>query len=196
MRAIRYGVALALAISIVACNGDVHPIATFDGFCKAVLTPPRRNAFVTESRYFAPNPIRASFVRWYDSVVVQVASDQSFGGVPPTDSVLRELRRLRLIGVWNDQTHLHVADFAWGAASDAVAPSFDSIVAQYRRFLLLDPKPPMDSVQECTFAAINALFSSLTVHGSQRVVPIQTAYYLRDQEWYNQPDTDFKGNPK
>ncbi len=190
MSVLRLATALALALGIIACNGEVPPISTFEGFCEAELSPPRRSAFGTEARTFAPNLIRTSFVRWYDSVVVQVAASQSLGGVPPSDSAVRELRRLRLIGVWNDGPHLHVADVAWGTGPDGIAPSLDSVVAQYRHFLSLDPKPPMDSVKECTFAAIDAFFSSLTVHGTQGVVPIPTPYYLRDQERYNAPSTD------
>ena len=191
-----HAVGVAAVLTFSGCSGEVVPITTFQGFCDAVHSPPDPNAFSSKARSFAPDSIRASFVYWYDSLLVDEIAYSSLGGAEPNGRVLRELRRLRMVGVWNDGPQLHVANSFWAADSDVLADSYDSVVAEYRRLLSLDPKPQLNTTQECLFGAINAFFSSLTIHGSdRRVIVIHTAYYLHEHEKYDSVAAAHNGWP-
>jgi hypothetical protein len=128
------------------------------------------------------------FTRWYDSVTVESIANDFLGGAVRSDSVVRELERLRMIGVWRDGTHLHVTNSLLYSETDSVPAkfTFDGLVADYRRYLDLQDKPTMPDLQKCLFSAINAYFEDLTVHGpKKRTQLIRTAYYMKSHEQYN-----------
>jgi len=177
---------LAVALAVGGCASEIVPITTYQGFCDAVHSPPDPDASSSKARYFAPDSIRREFVARYDSAIVAAVAYWGLGEAQPTDTVVRELRRLQMVGAWSDGSQLHVANFSWADSSDVVATSFESMVAEFRRLLSLDPEPRMEATQRCFFSAINAFFSSLTVHGAPPLaVTIPTAYYLRSHEQYD-----------
>ncbi len=178
-------IAMAVAVGLAGCSDEVVPLTTFPQFCEAVGTPPDPQAMSSKARYFAPDSIRRSFVQWYDSLVVSAAA-HSLDDAPLTDPAVRELRRLHLVGAWNDGHELHVANIFWADEPDDMADSFPGVISQYRRLLSLDPRPRLTPTQKCLFGAINAFYSSLSVHGADnQLVSIPTAYYLRSHEQYD-----------
>src|SRR6266545_6021878 len=101
------GVLYVLLTLASGCSSQpVKPITTFDGHCRAVLTPPDPDALVTRARYFAPESIRVDFTRLYDSLVVVYVADAFLDSAQLTDTVVRELRDVRMIGAWREGTHL------------------------------------------------------------------------------------------
>lgn len=192
-----YACALVLAAPALGCSeGNILPIVSFDGFCKAVLTPPDPGAFSSKARYFAPERIRADFIRMYDSVVSASVAADFLGEAALNDSVVTELRRLQMVGSWRQGTRLHVANSLLHS-SGAGAPAdltFDGWVDGYHRYLNIEHKPEMTAFQKCLFGAMNAFFDSLTVHGPEkRVTTMPLAHYMKSHEKYNTLVADSTG---
>lgn len=185
----RFLLGLGVALSFGGCSGEgtpIAPVTTFDGFCVAVHSIPDSTAASPRTRHFAPDSIRRSFVHWYDSVLVSSVAYSSLGGDSVTDPVVRELRRLQMVGVWNKGSDLHVANEFWDLPADTLAEDFDGAVVEYRQLLSAQSKGSLSGIQKCIYGAMNAVFSSVTVHGADdHVVTIPTEYSLRGEENYD-----------
>jgi hypothetical protein len=179
---------LVSLVLLAGCSSDIHPITNFAGHCEAVLSPPDQSAMSSTARYFAPESIRVDFTRWYDSLSVESIAGDFLGGATLSDSVVKELQRLRMIGAWHDGTHLHVTNTLLYSDTDSVPAefTFDGLVADYRKYLNIEEKPAMSDLQKCLFSAINAYFEDLTIHGpKKRTAVIPTAYYMKSHEQYD-----------
>lgn len=171
---------------VIGCSdGSTLPIANFDGFCEAVLTPPDPQAFSSKARYFAPERIRVDFTRIYDSLVSASVAAEFLNATGLNHTVVTELRRLHMVGSWRQGTHLHVANSLLYPPGSGVPAdmTFDGLVDEYQKYLDIEHKPEMNATQKCLFGAMNAFFDSLTVHGPKnRVTTMPLAHYMKSHE--------------
>ncbi len=193
---VREWAAIAAASLLSGCaDTPLKPITTYEGHCKAVLSPPDPNALFSRERHFAPDSIRDSFVKWYDSLVTQDAAE-NYLAASASDTVVRELHRLRMVGVWRDGTALHFANTLLHGPDEGypVTMTFDGLVQGFRERTDLRVQDTLASFQRCLFSAMNAYFTELTVEGlgTADTVTIPLAYYMKSHEKYNDSAANWK----
>jgi len=95
--------------------------------------------------------------------------------------VLSELERLKMLGVWREGTHLHVANkLVTSNGSFGGNPKFSEWVNQYKNATnpdTLKDKGDRPSYEYCVFRTMNDLFEDLTLHGEKETatIPLQNA---------------------
>ena len=117
---------------------------------------------------FDYDSIRDGFVAKYHDSFIRNAQEQ-FSSQKKRNFLLNELENLKMLGVWREGTHRHIANnFVTSKPDVGGALTFDEWVAQYKR--LTDPavlkrKADMSSEEYCVLRSINDLFEDVTIHG-------------------------------
>src|SRR5437773_2759657 len=117
------------AFFLASCGG--YTVSKWDGWCSQLRGEDLYAKYHTGILSFDHTAIRTDFVRRLQSTVIGSVVDSYFPGKDPeTDPVLKELIRLRLVGVWIDGDDLHIADSF--VVEDA---EYQSWVTQWRKHL-------------------------------------------------------------
>jgi hypothetical protein len=123
--------------------------------------------------------IRNEFVHKYHDAVIGNAKEQLFQN--KSNFVLSELERLKMLGVWREGTHLHVANnLVTSDDSFGGIPKFSEWANQYKNATnpdALKDKRDRPSHEYCVFRTMNDLFEDLTLHGEKETatIPLQNS---------------------
>lgn len=121
--------------------------------------------------------IRNEFVQKYHDAIIANAKEELLQN--KSRFVISELERLKMLGVWRDGTHLHVANsFVPSDEPFAGIPKFSEWVNQYRTATnpdALKDKGDTPAHRYCVFRTMNDLFDDLTLHGEKETatIPLQ-----------------------
>lgn len=116
--------------------------------------------------------IRTDFVEKYGKIVLdQIERDFLGGDKPDGDKVVQELVRLKMIGVWRDGAHLHIANSLFFPEDDELAPA-DSKFSAWQEYFrtrlnLKSNGGKLSDAQYCLFGTMNSVFEDLTLHGKE-----------------------------
>lgn len=178
----RFLIFLNITISILFLSGcSQHNIDNWEKWCEHL------NDVDLEKKYskglffsvsFDIESIRNDFVDKYNEITIQYISEKYLGEYNKNDEVISELSRLKMIGVWRERTHLHLAN------SLIFSEEFELWAERFREYLKnLDQ---LDDFQYCLFATINSLFEDFTLHGidETQLVTIPLEYSMKSYDFF------------
>ena len=164
---LRWVVVFLFSIACVGCTH--HEVNSWERWCEQITGVDLETRYNRRGGFFAvsfdADAIRDDFVDKFSQVIVTQAASQYLGGVEPENQVVQELVRLKMLGVWRLQTHLH-----WANSLDEYAlflNSVESALANYRE-RLFDGERSSDLpfASRCFWGTLDGVFSGMTLHGA------------------------------
>lgn len=116
------------------------------------------NAF---SVSFEPDSIRVDFVRHFHPLFVEQCANTYLAGTKPDDNVVQELVRLKMIGVRNDGTILHIANQIGIDIEDRFLEKWSSAIEEDLR----KQKSQQSNEEFLIYGTISSMFKELVLHG-------------------------------
>jgi hypothetical protein len=130
----------------------------------------RYNAF---SLSYEPDSIRADFVRNFHPLFLKEVAKTYLAGATPDDKVVKELVRLKMIGVWNEGTTLHFANEIGIDLEDRFLERWLYTIEED----LKKERSQQSELEYLVYSTISSMFKTLILHGPNRsVATIELAF--------------------
>jgi hypothetical protein len=183
-RLIAVTVTVAIFCLSLACS--YHEVNTWERWCEQV------GAVDLEKKYnrwgavfsvsFKGEAIRSDFVQKFNSMVVADAAQRHLAGSKPSDRVVEELVRLRMLGIWREATDLHWSnsllekDAALGLDDfRGLVTSIQNGLAEYRG------RKNVSESDRCLYGTLDGVFDHVSIHGpDSSIVTIDLRHTLRE----------------
>jgi hypothetical protein len=176
-------VGLVCLIGTLGCSGV--RIADFRSWCQYIHDPegPQYDAFAF---YMDTDSVIADLVSTWDRIIIE--NNAYVLGVPSSktesDSVISELRRLRIVGAWQTSDTLHLAVGVVPSAllhpersdADLFAEEYSRRLQQVRE---PDARRTMEAGTYCLYEGIEIFFAQLSIHAPDGVAQVSTDTYHR-----------------
>lgn len=148
-------------------------IDTWEGWCTQLLGKDHDAFWIG----FDDKAIRADFIKKYNDFIVDKIAYKYLDGAKPTDVVVKELVRLKMIGVWNEGDNLYLSNELLMVDKEIGFDEFTEWAKRFRFYLdIVKNREQMDDFQYCIYGTINTHFENFILlgpDGRSLVIPLE-----------------------
>lgn len=146
-----------------------YTVNTWDGWCSQLLGEDLYDKYNTFSISFDHEAIRDDFVKRYDELVIQNIAYRYLGGASSDDPTVKEIKRLKMIGVWSEGNDLYLRNDLLIIDEELGIDDFVEWEKKFRKSIEAAQKyEDMEDIPYCIFGTMNTHFAKFILIGPNK----------------------------